>query len=120
MKNQIYELTFATDEDMQVTTPVNAGIFEYALLALNTNTSYMKNYANLDITVSYLWQRMKAIEYEDVHAGGYHNGVFQVDLNNNFTLSAKHKLSFDINVSYNTKDLSFYTETPENSTCTDN
>lgn len=42
VKNQIYELTFATDEDMQVTTPVNAGIFEYALLALNTNTSYMK------------------------------------------------------------------------------
>lgn len=113
VKNQIYELTFATDEDMQVTTPVNAGIFEYALLALNTNTSYMKNYANLDITVSYLWQRMKAIEYEGVHAGGYHNGVFQVDLNNNFTLSEKHKLSFDINVSYNTKDLSFYTETPE-------
>lgn len=113
VKNQIHELTFATDNNIQVTTPVNAGMFEYVMLALNTNTSYLRNYANLDVTVSYLWQRMNDIEFEGIHAGGYHNGVFQVDLNNNFTLSKKNKLSFDINVSYNTKDISFYTETPE-------
>lgn len=113
VKNQIYELTFATDNNFLVTTPVNAGKFEYVMLALNTNTTYLKEYANLDITISYLWQHMDDIEYESVCAGGYHNGLFQVDLNNNFTLSKKKNLSFDINVSYNTKDISFYTETPE-------
>jgi len=113
VKNQIYELTFATDNNIQVTTPVNAGIFEYVMLALNTNTGYLRNYANLDVTVSYLWQCMNDIKFEDIHVGGYHNGVFQMDLNNNFTLSKKSNLSFDINVSYNTKDISFYTETPE-------
>ena len=112
VNNQIYELTFATDDNIQVTTPVNAGRFEYVMLALNTNTSYLKEYANLDITVSYLWQRMNDIEYENTHTKGYHNGVFQIDLNNNFTLSKQHKISFDMNVSYNTKDVSFYTETP--------
>lgn len=112
VKNPIYELSFATKENIEVTTPVNAKLFEYVLLALNTNTSYLKGYASLDVTFSYLWQRMSNTYYNDVPVQGYHNGVFQVDLNNNFTLSKRHNVSFDFNISYNTKDISYYTETP--------
>lgn len=113
VKHQIYELTFATDNNLQVTTPVNSGKFEYLMLALNTNFTWLKSLADLNITVSYLWQHLNDIKYKNIHIGGYRNGVFQVNLNNNFTLSKQHDLSLDINFSYNTKDISFYTETPE-------
>lgn len=112
VKNPIYELSFATQENIEVTTPVNAKLFEYVLLALNTNTSYLNEYASLNVTLSYLWQRMNNTYYNEVPIKGYHNGVFQVDLNNNFTLSKQHNLSFDFNIAYNTKDISYYTETP--------
>ena len=113
VKHQIYELTFATDNNLQVTTPVNSGKFEYFMLALNTNLTWLKSLADLNVTVSYLWQHLNDIKYKNIYIGGYHNGVFQVNLNNNFSLSKRHDLSLDVNLSYNTKDVSFYTETPE-------
>ncbi len=113
VKHQIYELTFAGDDNIQVTAPLNTSVFEYAMFTLNTNTSYLKEYAYLNVTLSYLWQHLNNIEYKDINVRGYHNSVFQVNLNNNFTLSKRRNLSFDFNVSYNTKNISFYTETPE-------
>lgn len=113
VKHQIYELTFATDNNLQVTTPVNSGKFEYLMLALNTNFTWLKSLADLNITASYLWQHLNDIKYKNIHIGGYSNGVFQVNLNNNFSLSKRHNLSLDVNLSYNTKDVSFNTETPE-------
>ncbi len=64
VKNQIYELIFATDDNIQVTTPVNAGMFEYIMLTL-TNTSCLKGYANLDInTLMYQYFKFPIIDIE--------------------------------------------------------
>lgn len=113
VKHQVYELTYSKDDDIQITTPVNAGNFEYFMAVLNTNTSYMKGLAYLNASVSYIWQKLHRGNFSGIAIDGYSNGVWGVDLNNNFTLSRKRNISFDVNISYNTKDISFYVETPE-------
>lgn len=113
VRHKIYELTYSKADDIQITTPVNAGNFEYFMVILNTNTSYLNGLAYLNVSVSYIWQKLHKCNFSGIDINGYSNGVFGVDLNNNFTLSRKRNISFDVNISYNTKDISFYTETPE-------
>lgn len=110
--DQIYELDFVKDDDMIETKPVNIGRYDYLLLSFNTNTSYLNSYANLNMTLSYTWQRMGGNIKGVTEKMGYVSNVFEVNMNNNFILSKKQNWSFDVDLSFNTKDLTFHRETP--------
>jgi hypothetical protein len=90
--------------------PMNVGKLQEFKLLFNINKSYLNGKARINLSLSYNWRYYKgSIEGLELD---YTNKYLNVDLNNNFSLSSKHKLSLDISGYYYSTQRYSNNETP--------